>query len=119
MRETTAHPDARNARAARSAMSGWTLALLLATALASLPASSEGVRAGERAARALRTMQAEAYSIAGLELVAIATMARRESPMWDDRSAESLRAQGLHFASSRFAADVDAGLWNLPPPTRA
>lgn len=100
-------------------MSGWTLALLLATVMASLPASSEGVRAGERAARALRTMQAEAYAIAGLELVAIATMARHESPMRDDGAVELTRAQDIPFVSARFSADVEAGLWNLPPPARA
>ncbi len=106
-------------RPARSAMSGWTLALLLATALASLPATGEGGRAGERAARALRTMQAEAYAIAGIELVAYSTLAEHQATAWAHPDAAHIYASPHRATSSLFEADVVAGLLNLPPPARA
>lgn len=108
-------------RVPRSHMSGLTIALLLVTALASLPAAeSVSGRTPDRSARAARTLQPESVINTGFELVAFATLAGAHAPNVIEPVEGRVVVGAVDSASPpvRFA-DVTAGLMNLPPPRRA
>lgn len=117
MDHVQAHPG-DNARSARPHMGGLTIALLLVTALASLPAESFGAgRMAERAARAARTLQSDTILSAGFDFVVLATLATAEAPHWlDQHPAERDLDRATDAPPIDRSADVAAGLMNLPPP---
>lgn len=118
MESTPVHSGAAM-RPIRSAVSSVTIALLLATAMASLPASAEGVRGGDRASRTFRTMQAEAYALAGFELVVITAAVSDEAH--DAQPVGAIPFEAIADVSGPVGherEDIIAGLRTLPPPAR-